>query len=129
MGEDATPSGWRTSPGIDVRTLLAGARLGRWRGGEHRADPPARVGGIDHVVDLEVARHVHGLAVLVHPLDHALVRLFALGRVGYRVELAPLAEAHRTFEVHAAELAGGPRDAEQRRLERAAGHCLRAEAV
>ena len=40
-----------------------------------------------------------------------------------------MAEPHRSFEVHAAELAGGPRDAEQRRLERAAGHRLRAEPV
>ena len=40
-----------------------------------------------------------------------------------------VAEPHRTFEVHPAELAGGPRDAEQRRLQRSAGHGLRAEAV
>src|SRR5215471_7157256 len=129
MGTDATPGAWRSSPRIDVRTLLSGARLRRRRGREHRGDPPARVGGVDHVVDLEVARHVHGLAVLVHAVDHALVRLLALDRVGDRVELAALAEADRTFEVHTAELAGGPGNAEQRRLERAAGHRLRAEAV
>src|SRR3546814_4258656 len=45
------------------------------------------------------------------------------------LELLAVAEAHRAFEAHAAELAGGPGHAEQRRLEAAAGHGLGAEAV
>ena len=110
------------------RFLPSRARA-RARRREHRGDPSPRVGGIDDVVDLEVARHVHGLAVLVHALDHLLVRALARVGIGDRVELAALAEPHRAFEVHAAELARRPRDAEQRRLERTAGHRLRAEPV
>ena len=44
-------------------------------------------------------------------------------------ELVAEAELHRALEAHAAELAGRPGDREERRLEAAAGHRLRAEAV
>src|SRR5262249_11335729 len=117
------------SPCVDVRTLLTLARRGRTCGPQHGRNPAARVGGGDHIVDLEVARHVHRLAVLVHAVDHVLIRALALNRIRDRLQLAPLAEAHRPLEVHATELAGRPGHAEQRRLERAAGHRLRTETV
>src|SRR5439155_21178638 len=51
------------------------------------------------------------------------------GRVLDRGELLAVAELHRPLEPHAAELARRPGDGEQRRLEAAARHRLRAEAI
>ena len=54
--------GWsraeRASPGVDAGPLLARARRGRRRRAQRARDPAARVGRIDHVVDLEVRRGV-----------------------------------------------------------------------
>ena len=104
-------------------------RGGRRRGAERRADPPAGVGRVDDVVDLEVAGGVDGLAVLVHAVDHLLEGPLALAGVLDGLQLLAVAEPHGALEAHAAELAGGPGHAEQRRLEAAAGHGLGAEAV
>ena len=38
-------------------------------------------------------------------------------------------QAHRAFQAHGAELAAGPGDGEQRRVEAAGGHGLGAEAI
>src|ERR671911_625343 len=78
------------SPGVDDRTLLAGAGRGYGRG---------------------------------------LERLLPLTGVVDRLELLAKAEPHGALEAHAADLAGGPRHAEQGGLEAAAGHGLGAEPV
>ena len=117
-----------------TRCRCSGASCPARRGGGGAApnvdaDPPAGVGRVDHVVDLEVAGGVDRLAVLVHAVDHLLERPLALVGVVDGLELLAVAEPHRALEAHAAELAGGPGHAEQRRLEAAAGHGLGAEAV
>ena len=96
---------------------------------EGRSDPSAGVGRIDHIVDLEVGRGVERLAVLVHAGDHVLEKGLTLGVVVDGLQLAAEPQLHRSFQPHAAELAGRPGDGEQRGLEAAAGHGLGAEAV
>src|SRR5450432_3415896 len=49
------------------------------------------------------------------------------GRIGHGLELFAIAEPHRAFEAHAAEFAGRPGDDEERRMETAGAHRLRAE--
>ena len=58
-----------------------------------------------------------------------LEQRLALGRVVDRLQLLAVAEAHRALQAHAAELAGRPGDARQRRLGAAAHHRLGAEPV
>jgi hypothetical protein len=43
--------------------------MSRRRRGEQPRDPPARLGRVDHVVDLEPFRDAERLAVLVQPAD------------------------------------------------------------
>src|SRR5262249_2799394 len=75
-------TGSRRSPRVDARALLAGARQRRRRRFERAHDPASRRGRVDDVVDLEVRRHVHGLADLVHARDHLLEGGAAFGRIG-----------------------------------------------
>ena len=84
---------------------------------------------VDHVVDLEVLRHVHGLPVLVGPRHHGVEGGRPLVGVIDEVELPPEAQPHRALEAHAAELARRPGHGEQRPAEAAAGHGLRAQPV
>src|SRR3954465_15700419 len=76
-------------PGVHVRALLlwtlpprAGARV------EEHADPAARVGGVDDVVDLAVGGHVDALPVLVGGGHGGLERAPALLLVGDRLDVA-----------------------------------------
>ena len=100
-------------------------------GGTERSadDPPAGIGGVDDVVDLEVRRGVDGLPVLVGAGDHLLEQRIALGRVLHRGQLVAIAELHRPLQPHAAELARRPGHGEHRCLGAAAGHRLPAEPV
>src|ERR1700678_4420506 len=91
---------------------------------EQRGDPAARVGRVDHVVDLAVGGHVDALPALVGGGDELLEDALALLLVLDRVELAAHAQAHGSLEAHAAELGGWPGDGEQRCPEAAAGHRL-----
>ena len=109
-----------TSPGVDVGALLA-------RAGARAAGPAANAvliqrresaGSITSSISKWLAALTR-LAVLVHAVDHLLERALALGGVLDGLELLAVAEAHRALEAHAAELAGGPGHAEQRRLEAA----------
>src|SRR6185312_10254975 len=66
------------SPRIEERPALAG--VPRWRGFVAAQNPFAGVGGIDHVVDLEIRRHVDRLAARValrhQPLEQCFARFF-----------------------------------------------------
>src|SRR5687768_6792543 len=71
------------SPGVDERAFLpcwAGSC-----GGQRRGDPVARVGRVDHVVDLEDTRDVQRFAVFVRARDHLVVALLAFCLVFDRV--------------------------------------------
>src|SRR4029453_6438021 len=92
------------SPRVDVRPLLDGPRTcRRRRRAERGRDPAAAVGGVDHVVDLEVGGRVEGLAVLVCLGDHPLEGPVALGRYFTSRELGAIAEADGALESHSAE--------------------------
>src|SRR5215472_2430846 len=116
-------------PGVDPRVLLPGGP-GRWRRRPQAShDPPARVGRIDHVVDLEEGGGVERLAPLVHSRHHLLVVAPALDGIGDGGQLVPVAELHRALEAHPAELSGRPRHREERGVKAAARHRLRPESV
>src|ERR1700722_17786046 len=117
------------SPGIDIGTLLAGARRFRRGRAQTRDDPFARVERVDDVVYFEVRRGIHCLAVAIHPIDHLVEQLLALPGILDGGELVAIAELDGALEPHAAELTGRPRDGENRRLETAARHRLRAQSV
>src|SRR5262249_13825086 len=102
------------SPRVDARPLLSAPPAGWRHRAERRRDPPARVGRVDHVVELEVGRVAHRLAVLVHAGDHLLEDPGALRGIVDRRELLAVAELDRALEPHAAELARRPGDGEQR---------------
>src|SRR5438445_1373444 len=119
-----------TSPGVDVRAALAGSQPPAAAVlVEQRCDPAPGLGRIDHIVDLAVRGHVETLAALVGGRDRRLERLLALARILDRIELAAHAQAHSSLQAHRTELGGGPADREHRRLEAAAGHCLRTQAI
>src|SRR5438132_10330122 len=117
------------SPGIDVRTLFAGACRGRGRRAQPRENPAARFDRIDHIVELEMRGAVERLALLIHPRHHLLEQLLARARFVDRLQFLAITELGRTLQSHPAELAGWPRNREYRRLEAAPGHRLRAQAV
>ena len=85
-------------------------------------------GSID-VVDLEVGGDVDGLADLVHLRQQLLVARFTRLGIVDGFEVAPVAQAHRTLEAHAAELTRRPRDDERVGGEAPGRHRERAEAV
>src|SRR5690606_21881588 len=89
----------------------------------------ARVGGVDDVVDLEELGGVHRRGVLLGERGELPDATLALLLVGDRLELAPHAEPDRALEPHRTEVRAGPRDGEDRLVERPADHRLRAEAV
>src|SRR6266446_3907934 len=99
-------------PGVNIRPLLvpiARARLGVEQGGR---DPAPGIGGIDHLVDLEIGRGAERLAAGIGRRHHLVEQRTALGRVGHRLELLAVAELYRALQSHAAELAGRPGDGE-----------------
>src|SRR4029077_20175317 len=91
--------------------------------------PAARVGGVDDIVDLAVGRHRESSPALVGRRNSRLEGLLALRVVPDLFELAPHPELDRTLQAHRAELRRGPADREERSLEPAAGHRLRAKPV
>src|SRR6185295_18582235 len=62
-------------------------------------------------------------------LDHLVEERLARGGILDGGQLVAIAELDRALQPHAAELARGPGDGEERRLEAAAGHRLRAQPV
>src|SRR6185369_8838888 len=113
-------------PRINARPLLRRARL-RFR---YRAqaghDPLPRIGGIDHLVDLQHGGDRDRLAVGVELVDLGAVVLLALDRVLDRFHLLAEAEPDVALQPHAAELARRPGHREERGVEAAADHGLRA---
>src|SRR3990172_1623888 len=116
-------------PRVDVRALLFVTRR-QWR---HRLQcachPKSGVERGDHVVDLKVRSHVHGFPAFVGASHHLLEKPFPRVRVLDRRKLVPVAQLDRPLQTHPAELARGPRDREERRLEAAARHRLRPQPV
>src|SRR5262249_34189680 len=96
------------SPRVDPRVLLAVAPSRRGRRAQAGHDPPPRLSGVDHLVDLEEGGGVEPLAALVHARHHLLVLPLPLGGVRDRRQLVSVAELHRALEAHAAELARRP---------------------
>src|SRR5690606_11279400 len=95
-------------PGVDHRPLLAGARPRRLAGAQAADDPGTRFGWIDDGIDLQRHRHAERLAALVG-LGHQLVeQRLARRRVSLGFQLLTVGQPHRSFQTHAAELAGGP---------------------
>ena len=92
-------------------------------------DPAPRIGGIDHLVDLEVGRRAERLAARIGGRDHLVEQGAPLGRIGDRLQLLAVAELDRALQPHAAELAGRPGEREGGGVERAAGHRLGAEPI
>src|SRR3954451_22592451 len=73
-------------PGVDE--AMPARPFGRLRrGGERGGDQPARLGRVDHVVELEQRRGVEGLGVLLRRRGHLAYALLALLLVGDRLEL------------------------------------------
>jgi len=101
----------------------------RWRRGHPANDPCPRVGRVDDGVNLEQGGHVDGLAAFVGERQRRPEELVALLRIRRGIELLAKPQPDGALQTHAAELAGGPRDGEERRVEVAAGHRLRAEAI
>jgi hypothetical protein len=69
-----------------------------------------RLGGVNHVVELEQRSRVQRLGVVVRVGDHLLEALRALGLVGDRLELASEAELHGALEPIAPSSAVGQAD-------------------
>src|SRR5260370_23072646 len=76
-----------------------------------------------------MGRAVESFATFVHARDHLVEERLALRWIIDGGELIAVAELHRAFEAHAAELAGWPRDREVRSLEAATRHRLRTQTV
>ena len=96
--------------------------------GQHAQQPGARVGGVDHGVDLQVAGHVQRLPAFHRGRQQAVEQGLALG-LGRSGEFLAEAQPHRAFEPHRAELAAGPGAGGHRRVEVAGGQRHRAQAV
>src|SRR5882724_4055061 len=92
-------------PGVDAGALALAAFAARRHRVEPGDDPPAGVGRVDDLVDLEVRGGVDRFALLVHLGDHGFVVGVARGGIGDRLELLAVAELDRALEAHRAELA------------------------
>src|SRR5262245_38306759 len=90
-------------PGVDVRPLLVRERWPPLGAEQAGGDPASRIGGIDHLVDLEVGRGAECLAARVGVRHHLVEQGAALGRIGDGLELLAVAELDRALQPHAAE--------------------------
>src|SRR5258707_5224366 len=88
---------WRISraalPGVNIRPLLvpiARARLGVEQGGR---DPAPGIGGINHLVDLEIGRGAERLAAGIGRRHHLVGQRTALRRGGQRLQRLSVAAA------------------------------------
>ena len=115
---------------VSTKRCRAPARASAGGAAQRRRDQRARLGRVDHVVELEQRRRVERLRVALRRPPSARGRA-ARARPRRRSPRAPcaVAEPDRALEPHRAEVGRRPGDGQERLVQAAADHRLGAEAV
>src|SRR5690349_1637235 len=75
------------SPSIDMRPALASMARPAFGAKQPGRHPFARIGRVDHLVDLEIGRRAERLAAGIGGRDHLVEQRAALGGIAHRLEL------------------------------------------